>query len=158
MSEVRPAVAGDLDWMLALNAAHERETSSLTRDELARMVAGAWRAVVIGKDAFLLTFDERAAYQSPNFQWFRARYPRFVYVDRIIVSADARGRGLARRLYEHAFAAARAEGFDVVACEVNVDPPNPGSDAFHASLGFGEIGQALLANGKRVRYLTRALA
>ena len=32
-------------------------------------------------------------------------------------------------------------------------PPNPASDAFHERLGFVEVGQARLRNGKFVRYL-----
>ena len=44
-------------------------------------------------DAFLLAFDQSAQYDSPNFLWFRSRYPRFVYVDRIVVVSSARGRG-----------------------------------------------------------------
>ncbi len=42
-------------------------------------------------------------------------------------------------------------------CEVNHAPPNPGSDAFHARMGFGEIGRAVLSGGKTVRYLRRPL-
>jgi predicted GNAT superfamily acetyltransferase len=44
-------------------------------------------------DAFLLALDQDADYDSPNFRWFSARYPRFVYVDRIVVASAARGRG-----------------------------------------------------------------
>jgi predicted GNAT superfamily acetyltransferase len=37
-------------------------------------------------------------------------------------------------------------------------PPNPGSDAFHAALGFREVGRAFLADrGKAVRYLELSL-
>ena len=49
-------------------------------------------------DAFLLTFDQSARYDSPNYLWFRNRYERLVYVDRIVVASAARGRGCARRL------------------------------------------------------------
>jgi hypothetical protein len=39
-------------------------------------------------------------------------------------------------------------------CEVNSDPPNPPSDALHASLGFKEVGSAAIHGGaKTVRYL-----
>ena len=66
-------------------------------------------------------------------------------------------QGLARALYADAFAAARAAGAPVVCCEVNVDPPNPGSDAFHAALDFVEVGRAMLVERKKlVRYLERA--
>lgn len=108
-------------------------------------------------DALLLAFDQDAAYDNPNFNWFKARYPRFVYVDRIVVSAAARGRGLARALYRDLFA--RAAGYERVVCEVNADPPNPASDAFHAALGFEAVGSARLpGTDKTVRYFSRPLA
>jgi len=46
----------------------------------------------------------------------------------------------------------------MVVCEVNRDPPNPASDAFHAAQGFTEMGQAAIRQGsKTVRYLARAI-
>jgi predicted GNAT superfamily acetyltransferase len=107
----------------------------------------------------LIAFDERAPYDSPNFRWFQERYPRFVYVDRVAVTERARGRGLARRLYEDLIAAARADGHDVVCAEVYFEPPNPQSDAFHEAMGFVEVGRARVADrgGKIVRYLVREL-
>ncbi|HEY3677565.1 MAG TPA: GNAT family N-acetyltransferase, partial [Bradyrhizobium sp.] len=95
-----------------------------------------------------------ANYDSPNFLWFRERYTRFVYVDRIVVAASARGRGCARRLYQDLFEQSRRAGHERVVCEVNSDPPNPESDAFHAALGFVEVGSASIHGGtKTVRYL-----
>ncbi len=145
--------------LLALNNAYARELSWLDSNRLAHLVSEAFLARRIGDvDALLLAFDQNANYDSPNFLWFRERYPRFVYVDRIVVAASARGRGLARLLYQELFAqAARAEHSRVV-CEVNSAPPNPESDAFHAALGFVEVGSAIIQNGsKTVRYLRREL-
>jgi predicted GNAT superfamily acetyltransferase len=106
-------------------------------------------------DAFLLAFDHDAHYDSPNFLWFCSRYPRFVYVDRIVVAASARGRGCARRLYHDLFKHAVRAGHDRVICEVNSSPPNPVSDAFHAALRFVEVGTASVYDGNRtVRYLS----
>jgi predicted GNAT superfamily acetyltransferase len=90
--------------------------------------------------------------------WFRDRYRRFVYVDRIVGAAAARGRGLARALYADLFRRAEDTGHDVVVCEVNLDPPNPSSDALHAALGFAEVGRTAIHGGRKVvRYLSRAL-
>ena len=106
-----------------------------------------------------MAFDQGADYDSPNYLWFRDRYPRFVYVDRIVVDPAMRKRGLANRLYEDLFRVANDAGHDRVVCEVNSDPPNPASDAFHAALGFTEVGHATLHAGtKTVRYLSRSLA
>src|SRR5690606_26645868 len=109
-------------------------------------------------DAFLIALDERASYDSPNYLWFKTRLPRFVYVDRVCVSAAARGRGLARLLYLDLFEKAAAAGHDRIVCEVNSNPPNPASDTFHAALGFIEIGRADIHGGtKTVRYFEKML-
>lgn len=159
MSPIRVPSATDEAALLALNNAHAAELSELDARELARLLSIAFAARVIGDaDAFLLTFDQDADYRSPNFLWFRQRYPRFAYVDRIVVSPTARRGGHARRLYEEFFAFARAAGHTLVCCEVNSDPPNPISDAFHARLGFAVCGEARLPDRvKSVRYLIRAL-
>lgn len=145
--------------ILALNNDHAQELSFLSAEQMAGMLAKAFHARRVGEgDALLLTFDQDADYASPNFLWFKARYARFVYVDRIVVSPNARGRGLARLLYEDLFAQAKAAGHTMVCCEVNAEPPNPASDAFHAALGFEEVGAAAIHGGKKtVRYFVRPL-
>ena len=158
MTAIRAMRESDFGWVLALSAENEVETSHLDVETLRTMMADAFVADVVAPDAgYLLVFDERAAYQSVNYLWFRERHRRFAYVDRIVISAAARGRGLAGAFYENLFAKARAAGHHMVCCEVNLDPPNPGSDAFHARLGFTEAGRATLPNGKMVRYMTIAL-
>lgn len=143
--------------VLALNNLNAQELSWLEPPALRSIVAQAFYAKAVGNlDAFLLALDHTATYDSPNYVWFKARYHRFIYVDRIAVASVARGRGLARRLYEDLFQQAMSAGFDLVLCEVNSTPPNPASDAFHAVLGFTEIGRAdLPARNKAVRYLAR---
>ena len=142
--------------LLALNNAHAQELSWLEAARLEHLIDEAFLARRIGRlDAFLLAFDQDARYDSPNFIWFRDRYPRFVYVDRIVVASSARGRGCARRLYQDLFEYAARAGHDRIVCEVNKTPPNPASDAFHAALGFVEVGTAIVHGGSRtVRYLS----
>ena len=154
---VLPLEPGRLAALLALNNKHAAELSALDEAEFDRLVRHAFHAVRIGEaDAFLLAFDQDADYRSPNFLWFRQRHARFVYVDRVVVSGPARGRGLARFLYADLFERAASAGNDRVVCEVNIDPPNPASDALHASLGFLETGQAAIHDGRKtVRYLER---
>ena len=85
--------------LLALNNAHAVELSWLEPERFAAMMAMAFWARQVGTDdAFLIAMDQDAAYDSPNFLWLRARYERFVYVDRVVVADHARGRGLAQRL------------------------------------------------------------
>lgn len=161
---VKPLTTDDLagadgETLLALNNAHAVELSWLEPERLAHLVAEAFVARRVGvADALLLTFDQAADYDSVNYLWFRARYPTFVYVDRVVVADSARGRGLARALYDALFAAAKAAGHDRIVCEVNSDPPNPASDKFHAALGFVPVGTAQIHGGKKtVTYLERRL-
>lgn len=149
----------DVSPTLALNNAHAVELSWLEPAELAALISQALYAKSYGPDqtAFLLAFHQDANYESPNYLWFRERYPRFVYVDRVCVSPAARGQGLARALYADLFRLASAQGYSLVCCEVNSDPPNPVSEKLHAALGFAQVGQALLPSGKTVSYLTKTL-
>ena len=110
--------------LLALNNAHAQELSWLEPERLEYLVGQAFLARRIGDlDAFLLAFDQGARYDSPNYLWFRNRYQRFVYIDRIVVASAARGRGCARRLYHDLFDHARLPAWRVEASK----PRSPAS-------------------------------
>lgn len=156
---IRPATPADAAWILALNAQSETETSPLDAPRLRLMLADAhWFGAIEGGAGFLIAFNEGAQYDSENFRWVRNNYFGFVYIDRVVVAPAARRSGHGRALYEALFARMRGESRGLVACEVNVDPPNPASDAFHEQLGFAEVGRATLANGKTVRYMTKTVS
>ncbi len=145
---------------LALNNAHATETSLLDAESMTALIEIAFyaRGVAGGAAALLIALDHNAAYDNPNFNWFVRRMHQFVYIDRVIVADSVRGKGMARRLYEDLFAEALRAGHESVVCEVNRHPPNPASDAFHAAMGFVEIGQAAIHGGtKTVRYFKKAL-
>jgi predicted GNAT superfamily acetyltransferase len=149
----------DLDALLALSNAHEMEIGRFSKPAFAELVALSFRTrMTRERNAFLIALSGRAPDDAPNYRWFAARFDRFVYIDRVVVAAHARKRGLGKLLYCDVMAAAHRAGYTRICCEVNVDPPNPGSDAFHANLGFEEVGRAFLARrGKTVRYLMRPL-
>lgn len=152
-----------LSQVLDLNAAHERETGPLDRTALRGLLAEALAAPAALDDdglllGFLLCLPEGAPYDSPNFRWVADRLRRFAYVDRVIVAPQARGCGVGRALYAAAERHARGAGLSWLACEVNLDPPNPVSDRFHAALGFITIGVAHQpSRAKTMRYLARPL-
>lgn len=129
----------------ALSALAHKGTTRVVRD-------GALLGMV-------LTMDGRQDYDSLNYRWFQARYSEFLYVDRVIVADAAKGRGVGRLLYEDAIARAAAAGLPYVLAEVNVDPPNPASHAFHARLGFRPLAERLIEReGKVVAMLERTVA
>jgi uncharacterized protein len=146
--------------VLLLNNSHAKETSALDGASLATLLDMAFyaRGVNRGATAFLIALEHTAPYENPNFMWFKASRESFVYIDRIIVSISARGQGIARALYEDLLAAAERAGHERVVCEVNIEPPNPVSQAFHAAMGFEDVGQATIHNGtKTVRYFEKML-
>jgi len=144
----------DADAVLALNAASVAVLSPLDAVHLRALAAQAAHHRIAERDGapvgFLLALREGSAYDSPNYRWFAARYPRFLYIDRVVVGADQRGLGVGAALYADLFAFARAAGLDTVACEYDVEPPNEASARFHARFGFGEVGRQRLAGGKQV--------
>ena len=155
-STFSPITDASIHRALDLNNRHATEFSLLTLDGLKQLAALARHAKWCpGETGFLIALDERADYPNPNFDWFRTRYAQFVYVDRVVVDEARRGQGLARRLYEDLF---RTTDRALVVCEVNIMPPNPVSDAFHANLGFSAVGSALLPDRRKtVRYLCKRL-
>lgn len=152
---IRDGAASDLAASCRLNREWEHVTSPLTEEELARLAAEAalFRVVEIGGEvsAFLLAFATGADYDSLNYRWFDERGDGFLYIDRVVVSAASQRRGLGDALYADAFRFAREHGFERVVCEIDVEPMNAASDAFHDRWAFVEVGTQRVAGGaKRV--------
>jgi len=150
---LRDALAADFAQIVALNDASVHFTSPMDIARLTQLHEHAAYHRVVTSDAdvlaFLLAFREGAPYDSPNYQWFEREYRRFLYIDRIVVSAQARGANLGTRLYEDIFAFAAAAGVTRVTCEYDLDPPNPVSERFHQRHGFREVGRQWLGGGKK---------
>jgi predicted GNAT superfamily acetyltransferase len=151
--KIRAACRSDLATVLALNHESERFLSPLTMERLEQLDAQAELHQVLevkGKViAFVLALREGANYDSANYTWFVARYPSFLYVDRVVVSAVRHGEGFGRALYDVVFAHARETGVPWVTCEYDIEPPNPGSERFHQKAGFAEVGRQLVAGGMK---------
>lgn len=151
---VRDDADPDFERILVLNRMFVQETSALDRERLQHLHALAFhhRVAVVDGDvvAFVLAMRDGAVYANDNFGWFSARYLRFAYVDRIVVDAAASGLGVGRRLYDDLFARARTHGIEIVACEYNLEPPNPASKAFHDRFGFAEVGRQRVAGGSKL--------
>ena len=145
--------ASHLEDVLALNDADVSHLSAMSMAALERLaqLACYFRvAEVDGRLAgFLLAIPAAASHDSANFLWFKARYSGFVYVDRVVVAAHARRAGIASALYADLEASARASRASLIACEINVRPPNPDSVSFHDRHGFVEVGTQEIANGTK---------
>jgi predicted GNAT superfamily acetyltransferase len=160
LQEIQNIGLPDMAGVLALNNAHAYETSFLDASGISALLDHAFycRGIDRGATAFLIALDQNAPYDNPNFNWFKRRYGSFVYIDRAIVAGAARGHGFATRLYEDLFTKVRNGRHGRVVCEINIDPPNLVSDAFHEAMGFTAVGRAIICSGKKeVRYFEKIL-
>lgn len=142
--DIRPYTPADLEALVAVNDGAYPAVPITPAAELADLIAMSRVALVVddGEVAgFVVALAPGRPYASENYTWFSARSNDFVYVDRIVLAPRLQGQGVGPRLYAAVAEAARADGATEITCEVNVRPANPGSLAFHARLGFVEVGR-----------------
>lgn len=153
MEQIRTIVEADFPSILRLNEAEVKKTSEMDLDRLVWLVGMSAYCRVTTLDgqvaAFLIALREGATYDSDNYRWFSSRLRSFLYVDRIVVDSRFSSRGIGSRLYDDLFSFARSQGIDTIACEYNIDPPNPASRAFHDKFGFKELGTQWVAGGTK---------
>lgn len=149
---LRPITPADHAAVLAWNHDNVELLAPLDAARLEQLLGWADAASVITHDGndvgFVITFAAGTAYDSANYRWFSERHQRFLYLDRIVIDSSVRRAGVASRVYD-AIQAQAADLGEVLCLEVNLDPPNDPSLAFHARRGFVEVGQQE-AGGHRV--------
>jgi predicted GNAT superfamily acetyltransferase len=153
-ARTRPIQFDDLDRILAINEANVPEVGSVDVERMASLLELSPIALGVELDGevvgFCLVMPSTTTYDSVNYRWFTERYDDFMYLDRVAFDAAAQGRGLGTLLYAEVDRAMAAMGATHLALEVNVDPPNETSLAFHARRGFVEVGQQDTPYGIRV--------
>jgi uncharacterized protein len=156
---VRDATEADRPRLLQLNAESVQMLSELDQHRLEFILSLARRSLVAELDGavagFAIAIARGTAYDSDNYRWFSERYERFLYLDRIAVDATARRHGLGGALYEAMEATAAPLGRMV--CEVNVEPLNEVSLAFHRARGYQEVGRLAHGTVRTVALLSKEL-
>ncbi len=158
------ATKADNPLVLGLNESCVPHVNSLSAATLSALVADAHCYLKAVDEAgqtmgVVIAMAPGAAYKSVNYQWFRNKYQRFLYIDRIMVVDRFRRCGVAQEIYRHLIELARREGLERLCCEVNIEPPNPASRKLHYQLGFESVGtQETEAGAKRVDLLSLSLA
>lgn len=144
---LRPYRTEDLPHVHAINQAEVPAVGDETLDALGH-IADQSVIAVVAEDAgtiagFCLVLRPGADYDSGNFLWFSERYEEFVYLDRIAIAPEFQRRGLGRAMYAEVerLAAERCPTATHFTLEVNLRPRNDTSLAFHAALGFVEVGR-----------------
>lgn len=163
-SVIRNLSPVDLPELVRLNNAAVPAVPTSTEADIARLLELATVAVAAASPdepekilGFMIAIEPGQPYDSENYRWFEGRGIDHLYVDRVVVADDARGSGVGKILYDQVFQTARAAGRAEVTCEVNVQPPNPGSMRFHGRLGFTEAGRQETKGGSVVVAMLIAL-
>ena len=142
---VRKITDADLADVLSINNTNTPAVGFVDMDQLRFLIQHSQHALVVADDtvkAFCITLGHGTPYQSPNYLWFSGRYSHFIYLDRIAVASGFQGQGLGAMLYQEVETQlSKSHPGAVLCCEVNVEPPNPGSLRFHERIGFTEVGQ-----------------
>jgi hypothetical protein len=157
---IRDATPADHGAICVLNLAEVQHTSAMDMARLAELdrLSCYHRLAFVDSEmsGFLLAMRDDARYENDNFAWFTRMCRSFVYVDRVVVAAAARGSGIGSLLYEDLFRYARQQRIARVTCEVNIVPANEPSRLFHEKLGFRQLATQWVANGsKRVSLQAR---
>ncbi len=152
---IRSIEPADLERILQINEENVPEVGSVDADRMGFLVAESPIALAVELDGqivgFCLVLPPDSDYDSVNYRWFTSRYDEFMYLDRVAFVKEAQGRGLGTLLYaEVDRLMTDLAGGEHLALEVNVDPPNDASLAFHARRGFVEVGQQDTPYGIRV--------
>ena len=149
---LRDVTDADLARILEINEANVPAVGGATLEHLTHLVAESSIALVttmadpeIGTEiaGFCIVFAPQADYDSVNYLWFMEHHPRSMYLDRVAFDDRFHGRGLGSAMYAEVDRRIRRGHPDAtgLTLEVNIDPPNEPSLAFHRKLGFDEVGR-----------------
>ena len=161
--DLKTAEPGLKARLIRLNNDHAEALSYLTEPDWDDHVTKANVALGYADgQGLIMAFGPEGDHTNPHMAWFRERFDDFLYIDRVVIAPEASGQGRARLLYDAVIAKARQDGILHLTAEINITPPNPGSNAFHRKLGFSEVGQSAIGFNpaypdKQVRYVTRTL-
>ncbi|MDA8579635.1 GNAT family N-acetyltransferase [Pontimonas sp.] len=150
-----------LDAVVEINNAGYPAVPHTTRSELEQLADVCSLAWVVLDDAgevagFVMAVDPGADYDSENYRFFESHYRNHLYIDRVVLGDSLQGQGVGTTLYSKVFDFARHAGRDFVTCEVNLEPPNPGSLRFHHRQGFDDVSTQATKGGAVVVQLLAA--
>ncbi|MEM7378870.1 MAG: GNAT family N-acetyltransferase [Pseudomonadota bacterium] len=151
---LRDAADADREAICQLNRMDEKRLSPMDTERFDVLSAMACYCKVATVDdaiaGFLLGFANSTDYESVNYRWFNERMKAFFYIDRVVVDARFRKMGIASAFYRDVQAYAHANDLHWLAAEIDLQPPNTSSLAFHKAFGFNEIGTQVYGEGRMV--------
>ena len=159
---IRELHSRDIEGVLKLNNESVPAVNKLLTGDLENILSMSKKSwgIEIGENivAALITLESGEPYQSDNYIWLETQFNNFCYVDRIMVDVAAKRNGYGKKLYATLESYAKEMGIEVLLCEVNVEPPNPHSLAFHTDLGWKPFYEREHGPGKKVRYFKKPIS
>lgn len=156
---LRPLTAADHEALLQLNAGNRPAVAAVEAGDLPWLLAGeGHRLVAVDSSGqvlgYLLAFPRASSYDDSEMNELRRLIAEpFYYICQVALAPEHRGRGIGRAFYAAVAETARAQGARYLCCDVNLDPPNPESHAFHRRLGFRQLAAGFASNGFKIAYL-----
>ena len=160
-----PSIRGlrrsDLERVLEINQSNTPEVGSIDATRLAFIFDESTIKLGAAVDerlvGFALVLAPGSAYDSSNYRWFQTHHPGSWYLDRVAISMGYRRRGIGTCLYERVFEELATTGARSLGLEVNLEPANPVSLAFHERLGFEFATQQTTDYGTVVAMMHRSI-
>ena len=154
---IRDIEQKDFDFVLRVNRENVEVLSPMDEEKLKRFVDSGELVKIaeIKEDdgrctpaAFIIALRENVSwYDSENYIWFSSEYPKFLYIDRVVIDEPFRYQGVGSDIYDYVFNHASSTGVPTVTAEIDTIPYNEASLKFHEKTGFKEVGTQFVRGG-----------
>jgi predicted GNAT superfamily acetyltransferase len=156
---LRPAERHDIDAILRANNAEIPAVSLLDAATAEHLIDLADTALVAEVDGAFAGFifalpGGMDDFDAMNYRWFEENLDDYLYVERIVVAEGNQGRGIGRAFYDHLI---DISDRGHLVSEVNINPRNDASLAFHDRFGFESIGELTYGDDITCAKLARPL-
>ena len=150
MFKLREATISDLEKIRTINEEAIPAVNTVSLDEFEWFLERSiYFKVSLNEDekvcGFLLVLPTGLEYERLNYKWFSNKFSDFVYIDRIAVKDEFRGKGIGKSLYVDLEKSVMKD-IKRIACEFNINPPNLVSKKFHEGLAYKRVGTQLTEN------------
>ena len=161
MLSIRSLSVADFQAVVRINVQGLPGVAALDEPELARLMAMPNHHLVVENVStvivgYALVLDHDAPYDGEEFQAFKRKMAKpFIYIDQVATLREARRTGIGAATYEAIKNKAKLSGTLLLCCEVNINPPNNESLAFHQNQGFSQLESMATEDGRVVALLIK---
>ena len=141
---IRDMVPDDFESIYEINQEAVPQVFSLDAGEFSLLLdlCEYSRVAEIGDETagYLFVLGKGLVYDGDEYNWFCQNLNEdFLYIDQVAIAGKWKGTGCGTKLYEDLENYAVRNHRHALACEINYEPANEASLAFHGKLGFREL-------------------